>query len=109
MEYTDKLDKRMHSLMKICASHYFNIKEGVKTHHSQKHFLSDFRVRKDKRVDGVAFTVKKGNQTIVRYNPTWLRKAEMDNGVWSASDNIDDICKAIGMEIPKKTRRQLCL
>jgi hypothetical protein len=105
MEYTDKLDDRMHSLMTICASHYFKIKEGTKVHHSQKHFLSDFRVRKDKRVDGVAFTVKKGSQTIVRYNPTWLRKAEMDNGAISPSDNIDDICEAIGVEMPKKNRR----
>jgi|15BtaG_2_1085339.scaffolds.fasta_scaffold03977_5 hypothetical protein len=104
MEYNDKLDGRMHNLMTICASYYFKVKEGAKVHHSQKHFLSDFRVRKDKRVDGVAFTVKKGSQTIVRYNPTWLRKAEMDNGVWSASDSIDDICEAIAIKVPKKNR-----
>jgi len=98
----DELDGRMENLIKICASHYFV--QGSRGH-TPKHFLNDFRVRKDKRVDGVSFTVKKGSQTIVRYNPKWLEKAKQDNGTISPSDNIDDICKAMGMEIPKKDRR----
>ena len=95
-------DERMRHLVKICGQHHYSKNRATPP---QKHFLSDFRVRKDKRVDGVAFTVKKGSQTIVRYNPTWLRKAEMDNGVWSASDSIDDICEAIAIKVPKKNRR----
>ena len=89
---TDELDKRMESLVKLCSEHYFKQDRAKKP---RKHFLSDFRVRKDKRVDGVSFTVKRGKQTIVRYDPYWLSSAKLPNGVINPDKNIDNILKEI--------------
>ena len=93
---SDELDSRMESLVSLCAQHYF---KQISTKMPRKHFLSDFRVRKDKRVDGVSFTVKRGRQTIVRYDPDWLAAAKLTNGVINPSESIDDILKQIVSEM----------
>jgi hypothetical protein len=89
---TDLWDSRMHHLVQICAKHYYSKDRGTP---SRRHFLTNFRVRRDKRVDTLAFTTKGGQETLVRYNLAWLKQAVNKEGSFAPTDNVDEICKMI--------------
>lgn len=101
-KYMDKWDTRMHRLVHLCAKWYFQ-RKALPT--SRKHFLSDFRVRRDKRVQTLSIKVKRGEETLITYSLDWLKNAEMDNGALNHSKQVDNICESIVKEDTRKKRR----
>jgi hypothetical protein len=99
---TDLWDSRMHHLVQICANHHFS---KDKSSSPRRHFLTNFRVRRDKRVDTLAFTTKRGQETLVRYNLAWLKEAVNDEGSFTPTDNVDEICKMITDKTTAACRR----
>ena len=89
---TDLWDSRMYHLVQICSQYHYSKNMATPT---QRHFLTNFRVRRDRRVDTLAFTTKRGQETLVRYNLTWLKQAVNDEGSFAPTDNVDEICKMI--------------
>lgn len=92
-------DERMRHLVKICAQHHYSKNRATPP---QKHFLSDFRVRRDKRVKTLAFTTKRGQQTLVTYNLEWLKRAVNDEGTFAPVDNVDEICEMIAAKAERR-------
>lgn len=101
-KYIDEWDTRMHRLVTLCAKWYFQ-KKGIST--SGKHFLNDFRVRRDKRVQTLSIKVKRGEETLITYSLDWLKDAEMDNGALNHSKQVDNIYETISKEDARKKRR----
>lgn len=100
--YLSKWDTRMHRLVELCSDFYFDKKVLPS---SRKHFLSNFRVRRDKRVQTLSIKVKRGEETLITYNLDWLKDAKMENGGLNHSKQVDDICESIDTEHTRKKRR----
>ena len=98
----DEWDARMQRLVQLCAKWYFDKKVSPTP---RKHFLSDFRVRRDKRLQTLSIKAKRGEETLITYSLDWLKDAKMENGALNHSKQVDDICESIAKEHTRKKRR----
>ena len=92
-------DNRMRHLVKICAEHHYTKNRATPP---PKHFLSDFRVRRGKRVKTLSFKAKRGQQTLVTYNLEWLKGAVNTEGSFAPVDNVDEICEMIAAKVERR-------
>lgn len=98
--YIDENDTRMHRLVFLCSSWYFKAKSTT------KHFLNEFRVRRDKRVQTISINRRKGEPTLITYNLDWLKKAKTKVGTLNHAAHIDTIYQSIEKADNLKTRKK---